>query len=91
MFEEATQFLFEVKLKVTCDRSRKDTKADGRLPLEEEQCILWDCKSDEGAVNLQDHVEGQFDGYMRKERECGNKPSSKPPKNTRGNSSPLAA
>ncbi|MCI0641370.1 MAG: hypothetical protein L0Y58_15770 [Verrucomicrobia subdivision 3 bacterium] len=76
MFEEATQFLFEVKLKVAFDRSRKDSRADGRLPLEDEQCILLDCKSDEKEVNLQDYLDGQFDGYMRKERECGKKPLS---------------
>jgi hypothetical protein len=76
MFEDATQFLFEIKLKVPCDRSRKESRSDGRLPLEDEQCILWDYKSDEGEVNLQDHLDGQFDGYMRKERESGKRPLS---------------
>jgi hypothetical protein len=73
-FESATEFLFEAKLKVACDRSRKDSRADGRLPLDDDQCILWDCKSVEGAVNLQDHLEGQFDGYLRRERESGKQP-----------------
>ena len=73
-FEDATVFLFETRLRVPCDRSRKDHRADGRLPLENEQSILWDCKSVEGAVNLQDHLEGQFDGYLRKERENGRQP-----------------
>lgn len=73
-FERATEFLFEVKLHVPCDRSRKDNRADGRLPLDQEDSILWDCKSVEGAVNLQDHLDGQFDGYLRKERESGKHP-----------------
>jgi hypothetical protein len=74
LFENATAFLFEAKLNVTCDRSHKDNRADGRLPLENEQSILWDCKSVEGSVNLQDHLDGQFDSYLRKERESGKQP-----------------
>jgi hypothetical protein len=73
-FENATAFLFEERLHVPCDRSQKDNRADGRLPLENEQSILWDCKSAEGLVNLQDHLENQFDGYLRKERESGKQP-----------------
>jgi hypothetical protein len=73
-FENATEFLFQTKLKVVCDRGHKDSRADGRLPLENEQAILWDCKSAEGAVNLQDYLEDQFDGYLRKERESGKQP-----------------
>lgn len=76
MFESATQFLFEIKLKVECDRARKENRADGRLPLENEQCILWDCKSNETAVNLQDHLENQFDAYLRKEQGAGKQPLS---------------
>jgi hypothetical protein len=45
LFEDATDFLFEAKLHVACDRSQKDNRADGRLPLENEQSVLWDCKS----------------------------------------------
>jgi len=48
--------------------------AAGRLPLENDQTILWDCKSVEGLVNLQDHLEGQFDGYLRKERDSRKQP-----------------
>jgi hypothetical protein len=73
-FEEATAFLFTSKLHVPCDRSRKENRADGRLPLENDQSILWDCKSVEAAVNLQDHLDDQFDGYLRKERENGKQP-----------------
>ncbi len=51
--------------------SRKDHKADGRLPLDNNQCILLDCKSAESAVNLQDYLEHQFDAYLRRERELG--------------------
>jgi hypothetical protein len=54
--------------------ARKDNKADGRLPLDNNQCLLLDCKSVEAAVNLQDHLDGQFDGYLRKERDAGRNP-----------------
>lgn len=49
-------------------------RSDGRLRLEQGVCLLWDCKSAEEAVNLQDHLDGQFDGYLRKERETGGQP-----------------
>jgi hypothetical protein len=74
LFESATAFLFEARLHVPCDRSQKDNRADGRLPLENDQSILWDCKSVEELVNLQDHLDTQFDGYLRKERESGKQP-----------------
>ena len=73
-FEQATDFLFEVKLKVGIDKRRKITKADGRIPLDKNHVILWDCKSVEGEANLQDHLEDQFDSYLRKEREKGYQP-----------------
>lgn len=73
-FEDATAFLFDVKLRVPCDMTRKDNKADGRLALAGGQCLLLDCKSAEGPVNLQDHLDGQFDGYMRKEQGSGKNP-----------------
>ena len=73
-FEKATDFLFEEKLHLKIDKRRKVTKADGRIPLPDRQVILWDCKSKEGAVNLQDHLEDQFGFYLRKEREKGNLP-----------------
>ena len=74
LFEDATGFLFEARLHVVCDRMQKDNRADGRLPLENGQSLLWDCKSAEGLVNLQDHLETQFDSYLRKERESGKQP-----------------
>jgi hypothetical protein len=74
LFEEATAFLFEVRLRATCDTSRKENRADGRLHLEAEQSLLWDCKSAEELVNLQDHLDTQFDGHLRKERESGKQP-----------------
>lgn len=74
MFEDATAFLFEARLRVGCDMTRKDNKADGRLQLDNGQCLLLDCKSAEVAVNLQDHLDTQFDGYLRKEREAGKNP-----------------
>jgi hypothetical protein len=74
LFEDATGFLFDVKLKVPMQRATKENRADGKLNLEGNQCILLDCKSVETAVNLQDHLESQFDGYLRKEREAGGQP-----------------
>ena len=74
LFEHATAFLFEARLRAACDMSRSDSRADGRLPLENGQSLLWDCKSSEGPVNLQDFLEGQFDGYLRKESESGRQP-----------------
>jgi hypothetical protein len=73
-FEKATDFLFEVMLRVKIDSSRKITKADGRIPIADKKVILWDCKSAEKPVNLQDYLEDQFDGYMRKEAEKGCQP-----------------
>jgi hypothetical protein len=73
-FEQATDFLFEMMLNVPIDVRRQVTKCDGRIPLENNQCILWDCKCAEGPVNLQDHLEDQFDAYLRKERENGHDP-----------------
>lgn len=73
-FEDATAFLFEKRLGVPCDMSRKENKADGRLQLDNNQCILLDCKSAEQSVNLQDYLDGQFDGYLRKERDGGRNP-----------------
>ena len=73
-FEQATDFLFERMLHVRIDKRRRVTKSDGRIPLEDTQVILWDCKSAEKAVNLQDHLDGQFDAYLRREREKGFQP-----------------
>ena len=74
MFEDATAFLFSARLRVPCDMTRKDNRADGRLHLDNDQCILLDCKSAEVAVNLQDHLDTQFDGYLRKEVGNGKHP-----------------
>ncbi|MDB5306563.1 MAG: putative acid phosphatase precursor, partial [Gemmataceae bacterium] len=74
MFEDATAFLFEARLHVPCGMTRKENKADGRLQLDNNQCLLLDCKSVEAAVNLQDHLDTQFDGYLRKERDAGRQP-----------------
>ncbi|OWK37635.1 hypothetical protein FRUB_06755 [Fimbriiglobus ruber] len=74
MFEDATAFLFEARLHVPCDMTRKDNKADGKLQLDNTQCLLLDCKSAEAAVNLQDYLDTQFDGYLRKERDSGKQP-----------------
>lgn len=70
-FEQATDFLFDELLNLTIDNTRKVTKADGRILLDDRRVILWDCKSSESPVNLQDFLESQFDEYLRKEREKG--------------------
>ncbi|MCH7988555.1 MAG: hypothetical protein IID46_05300 [Planctomycetes bacterium] len=73
-FEHATDFLFAELLNLKIDNSRKVTKSDGRILLNNRQVILWDCKSAESAVNLQNHLDSQFDEYLRKEREKGFEP-----------------
>ena len=73
-FEKATDFLFESKLHVSIDHKKKGIKADGRILLDNRQSMLWDCKSVEKVVNLQDHLETQFDGYLRKEAASANQP-----------------
>lgn len=52
----------------------KVTKADGRIIVQDRQVMLWDCKSVESSVNLQDHLDEQFDQYLRLEREKGFEP-----------------
>jgi len=70
-FEKATDFLFEYRLNLTIDNNRAVTKADGRILLPDNRVIIWDCKSAEGPVNLQDYLESQFAGYLHREREKG--------------------
>ncbi len=71
-FEKATDFLFEERLKLPIEKKLPVKSADGKVYLHDRrQVVLWDCKSDEKAVNLQDHLESQFDGYMRAEARQG--------------------
>jgi hypothetical protein len=39
-FEKATDFLFEVMLRVKIDSSRKITKADGRIPIADKKGFI---------------------------------------------------
>lgn len=71
-FEKATDFLFENRLKLIIEKKLPVKSADGKIYLRDQrQVVLWDCKSDEREVNLKDHLESQFDGYMRTERGRG--------------------
>jgi len=71
-FERATDFLFQERFKANIEKKLPAKSADGKIYLSEtRQVILWDCKSNEKAVNLQDHLESQFDGYMRVEARKG--------------------
>jgi len=74
LFETATEFLFEKRLRAKIELTRSGKRADGRVILEDSDSLLWDCKSVEKHVNLQDHLETQFDGYLRRERESGYTP-----------------
>lgn len=74
LFEHATQFLFEKKFKATIELTKSGKRADGRIVLDNKESFLWDCKSVENAFNLQDHLESQFDLYLRRERENGYDP-----------------
>jgi len=70
-FEKATDFLFEKRLGATIENGLPVKSPDGKIYLPGRQVVLWDCKSDEREVNLQDHLEPQFDGYMRAEAREG--------------------
>jgi hypothetical protein len=63
-FEEATSFLFEVKLNHKPLRQAGTEHADGTLSYRD-TWILWDNKSKETPVNLRDHLK-QFHRYMEK-------------------------
>ncbi len=62
-FEKATNYLFEVLLKNKPLLLTGTEHPDGKLSYND-RYILWDNKSKETAVNLQDHI-AQFDRYIR--------------------------
>lgn len=61
-FEQATNYLFEKKLKVKPLMMNGTEHADGTLSFNN-KLILWDNKSKETNVNLNDHIK-QFDRYI---------------------------
>ncbi|MEX0925777.1 MAG: hypothetical protein WD208_03565 [Dehalococcoidia bacterium] len=61
-FEDATSFLFANKLNHPPLRQGGSNRPDGLLSLRSEY-MMWDNKSKESPVNLQDHIL-QFDAYM---------------------------
>lgn len=61
-FEDATEFLFEVKLGHKPLKMVATEHADGMLS-HGDALILWDNKSKEGPVNLGSHIK-QFDRYI---------------------------
>lgn len=67
-FEKATNYLFEVMLKNKPLLLTGTEHPDGKLSFND-RYILWDNKSKETAVNLQDHIL-QFDRYIK----CSDKP-----------------
>src|SRR5690625_3650277 len=62
-FEQATQYLFEKKLRHKPLTLAGSMHADGALSYRD-MLIYWDNKSKESSVNLRDHIR-QFDGYIR--------------------------
>ena len=62
-FEDATNYLFESKLQHKPLSLIGTKHEDGRLSMGE-GILLWDNKSSETQVNLQDHIR-QFDGYIQ--------------------------
>lgn len=62
-FEQATQYLFEKKLRHKPLTLIGSLHADGALSYRD-MLIYWDNKSKETAVSLRDHIR-QFDGYIR--------------------------
>lgn len=63
LFEKATNYLFEVKLKNKPLNLTGTNHPDGKLSFNDKY-ILWDNKSKEVKVNLKDHIL-QFDGYIK--------------------------
>lgn len=61
-FEQATNYLFEKKLRVKPLMMAGTEHADGTLSLND-KLILWDNKSKESDVHLADHIK-QFDRYI---------------------------
>ena len=61
-FEQATEYLFDDKLKHTPLHQAGTNHPDGLLSLGA-NFVMWDNKSKEKPVNLKDHI-GQFDAYM---------------------------
>ena len=62
-FEKATNYLFETMLKNKPLLLTGSEHPDGKLSFND-RYILWDNKSKETAVNLQDHI-SQFDRYIK--------------------------
>ena len=61
-FEQATEYLFDEKLKHTPLRQPGTNHPDGLLSLGTNY-VMWDNKSKESPVSLKDHIR-QFDSYM---------------------------
>ena len=61
-FEQATEYLFDEKLKHTPLHQAGTNHPDGLLSLGSNY-VMWDNKSKEKPVNLKDHI-GQFDAYI---------------------------
>ena len=62
-FEQATNYLFEKKLRHKPLTQVGTSHADGTLSYQD-QILFWDNKSKESEVNLKDHIK-QFDGYIK--------------------------
>ena len=65
-FEEATRYLFEIKLNHTLEEMPGSDHPDGRIIINDSTCLLWDNKSKEKACNLNSHLD-QFHRYIRNE------------------------
>lgn len=63
LFEKATNYLFEIKLKNKPLNLTGTNHPDGKLSFNDKY-ILWDNKSKETPVNLKEHI-AQFDGYIK--------------------------
>lgn len=63
LFEKATDYLFEIKLKNKPLNLTGTEHPDGKLSFNDKY-VMWDNKSKESSVNLKDHIL-QFDRYIR--------------------------
>src|SRR5699024_8029331 len=64
-FEEATRYLFEVKMELELMNMKGSRHADGKLKFNSKESILWDNKSTEKPYTFPESHFQQFLNYIR--------------------------
>lgn len=67
-FEEATRYIFEKKLGVKLMEMEGTRRADGKVPFNQQEVILWDNKSTEEPYTFPESHFNQFLRYIRAEK-----------------------